>query len=397
MKYQVKWGILATGGIAETFSRDLLVNPETRGVKDIQHQVVAAASSSSAERAQDFLKKIGASEAAKAYGSYKELVADANVDIIYIATPHSHHFQNAMLCLEANKNVLCEKAFTTNAKQTKILVETARKRGLFLMEAVWTRYFPLSIYVRDVITSGRIGTVHRAQADLSMATELGTELNDSHRLLNMDLAGGALLDLGIYSLTWIFQTLYTTQDPKTRQPPRVHGAINKYAKTGADILTSMLLVFPRSAEQGGDAHGVATTGLRTATDPDGKGTAGPSIRVQGDKGEIQVFHPAYRPTKTRLVLADGTVEDREWKQPGPGQGSKWHNGFLGDMNDEGEGHGMFWEADEAGHALKEGRKEGRFEGWEESITIMEVMDEVRRQNNMVYPDKIESTEYPIDL
>jgi hypothetical protein len=102
------------------------------------------------------LKKVGAPSSAKAYGSYEELVADKDVDIIYVATPHSHHYQNAMLALEAGKNVLCEKAFTVNAAQAKKLVEKAKEKNLFLMEAVWTRYFPLSIYVRDVITSGKV-------------------------------------------------------------------------------------------------------------------------------------------------------------------------------------------------------------------------------------------------
>lgn len=135
-KFQLKWGILATGGIAETFSRDLWPSPEIRGVKDIEHVVVAAASSSSADRAKKFLKEVRAPESAKAYGSYKELVNDSNVDIVYVATPHSHHYQNAMLCLEAGKNVLCEKAFTTNAAQTELLIKKAKEKNVFLMEAV---------------------------------------------------------------------------------------------------------------------------------------------------------------------------------------------------------------------------------------------------------------------
>jgi len=394
-KHQVKWGILATGGIAETFSRDLTVNPETRGVKDIEHVIVAAASSSSSSRAQEFLKTVGAPSSAKAYGSYKELVADKNVDIIYVATPHSHHFQNAMLCLEAGKNVLCEKAFTTNAKQAQILAQKAKEKNLFLMEAVWTRYFPLSIYVRDSITSGKLGTIRRAQADNSIGTA-SEDFGDSHRMTNPDLAGGALLDLGIYSLTWIFQTLYHTQPENERQPPKVMSAMKKY-KTGVDEMTTALLVFPRSEKFGGDAHGIATTTFRTSSDPDGKGSAGPAIRVQGDKGEIQVWFPPFRPTKTRIVLNDGTVEDKEWTIPGPGKGSGFKNGFGGQWNAEGEGHGMFWEADEAGTALKEGRKEGKYEGLHESIVIMETMDEIRRQNNMTYPEKIESTDYPVEL
>ncbi|KAI5360877.1 putative gfo/Idh/MocA-like oxidoreductase, NAD(P)-binding domain superfamily [Septoria linicola] len=394
-KFQLKWGILATGGIAESFARDLWPNPETRGVKDIEHVVVAAASSSSADRAQAFLKEVRAPESAKAYGSYKELVNDPNVDIIYVATPHSHHYQNARLALEAGKNVLCEKAFTTNAKQLEVLIKIAKEKNVFLMEAVWTRYFPLSIYVRDIITSGKLGNVYRTFADLSIGANPATTFDDKHRMVNLDLAGGALLDLGIYALTWVFQTLYHTQ--KDPQAPSVVSALRKY-KTGADELTSMLLTFPRSS--GGEAHGIATTGMPVAADPDGKGTAGPAIRVQGEKGEIQIFHPAYRPTKTKLVLNDGTVEEKDFEQPGPGKdGSGWANGFgdKSSWNPEGEGHGMFWEADECAYALRDGRKEGQYESLNESLVIMRTMDEVRRQNKLEYPEKIETTDYPVDL
>lgn len=264
------------------------------------------------------------------------------------------------------------------------------------MEAVWTRYFPLSIHVRDLITSGRIGTVHRLTADNSMSMSPETSFPDNkNRMVNVDLAGGALLDLGIYSLTWVFQCLYTTQPASERQPPKVVSAMQSYGPTGADEMTTILLSFPRHGK--GDAHAVASTGMRTASDVDGKGTSGPAITIQGDKGEIQVFAPAYRPTRTKLILADGTVEDKNWPQPGPGVGSGWKNGFNGEYNAEGEGHGMFWEADECGFALLEGRKEGRFEGLDESVVIMEVMDEVRRQAGMRYPEKIETVEYPVAL
>ena len=149
----VRWGILATGGIAVTFTKDLLVDPATRDVHDVKHTVVAAASSSSESRAKDFLKDVGAASDAKAYGNYEDFVKDPNIDVIYIATPHSHHYQNAMLCLNAGKHVLCEKAFTVNAAQTKALVAKAKEKNLILIEAVWTRYFPLSIYIREQVTS----------------------------------------------------------------------------------------------------------------------------------------------------------------------------------------------------------------------------------------------------
>lgn len=133
-------------------------------------------------------------------------MADPNVDVIYVATPHSHHYQNVRLALEAGKNVLCEKAFTVNAAQTKILIEIARKKNLFLMEAVWTRYFPLSIQIRELIQKGEIGEVLRVVADTSFGDDVETKWGTTHRMVNPDLAGGALLDcrfsgIGVHSLS----------------------------------------------------------------------------------------------------------------------------------------------------------------------------------------------------
>ena len=157
----------------------------------------------------------------------------------------------------------------------------------------------------------------------------------------------------------------------------------------------MILTFPRDKE--GDAHGIATTGMRVATDPD-KTANLPGVRIQGEKGELQIFPPLFRPIRSKLVLADGTVDEKHWApQPGPGKGSGWYNGFGGDTNEEGEGHGMFWEADECAYALRDGRKEGQYESLNESLVIMKVMDEVRKQGGMKLPDKIETTDFPVEL
>lgn len=250
---------------------------------------------------------------------------------------------------------------------------------------------PVSIYVRDLIKSGKIGTVERTFADLSYCMPPETDLEDKNRLVNPDLAGGSLLDLGIYALTWVFQTLYHVQD--NPQPPDVVSALRKY-RLGCDQLTSMLLTFPREKE--GDAHGIATTSLRVSSQPGGNNSA-PSIRIQGTKGEIQAFAPTFRPKKTRVILNDGNVEDKDWAHPGPGPGSGFYNGFGDLFHPEGEGMGMFWEADECANALREGRKEGKYESLAESLVIMRVMDEVRRQGGFKLPEKIESTEYPLDL
>jgi hypothetical protein len=137
---------------------------------------------------------VNAPSTAKAYGSYEDLVQDPNVDIIYVATPHSHHYQNARLCLEAGKHTLCEKAFTVNAAQAEILVQIAREKKVFLMEAVWTRYFPVAKAVREFVKSGKLGEVRRVWADTSFWKDVEKEFGTEHRMVKLDLAGGALLD-----------------------------------------------------------------------------------------------------------------------------------------------------------------------------------------------------------
>ncbi|KAH6848364.1 hypothetical protein B0I37DRAFT_162513 [Chaetomium sp. MPI-CAGE-AT-0009] len=377
--YTVRWGIMATGWIAEVFTKDLLANPALRNVLDVRHEVVAAASSSSKDRAGEFLTKVKAPSSAKAYGSYHELVADPDVDIVYVATPHSHHFQNAMLALEAGKNVLCEKALTVTASQARKLVDAARAKGVFFMEAVWTRYFPLSIQVRDLISKGAIGNVYRTIADLSIGKEKDDgkiDFDDTHRMVNPELAGGALLDLGIYALTWVFQTLYHVQPEEQKEAPNVMAAVNKY-HTGADETTSIILQFPQHK-----SHGIALTSLRVSSDVDGKNSAGASIRIQGTKGEIQVMGPAYCPLQYRVIKkteSGGEVQVVDCPIPKDPE-SGW-------------GQGMFWEADECARCLRDGLKESKSLPWSESITIMEVMEETLRQGGVVYSDVISTDVY----
>ncbi|KAJ5364637.1 D-xylose 1-dehydrogenase (NADP(+)) [Penicillium cataractarum] len=384
MAHTIRWGIMATGWIANTFVRDLLKDPKARDASDIAHQIVAVASSSSKDKATQFITTLSIPDPCTAYSTYEDLVADPTVDVIYVATPHSHHFQNVMLALNAGKNVLCEKAFTVNAAQTKILCETAREKGLFLMEAVWTRYFPLSVQVREIIRSGEIGEVLRTVADTSFGDDVEEKWGTTHRMVNPDLAGGALLDLGIYSLTWVFQTLYHTLPKDQRKPPTVTSQMTPYHLTGADESTTILLTFPTSTPTNTGhpraSHGIAMTNIRVAADPDEQGTSGPNIRIQGTKGEIQVFGNPFRPTRYRVIPVKGKGQVREVECAFPDGG-----------------HGMFWEADEVARCLRDGRLESEGMPWEESIVIMEVMDEVRRQGGLVYPAKIESTEYPVQL
>lgn len=180
--------------------RDLLRDPAIRGTTDVSHTVVAVASSSSKSRAEKFIADTGVPAPCAAYGSYEELVADPAIDVVYVATPHSHHFQNVMLALHAGKPVLCEKAFTVNAAQTRILCDTAKQKNLFLMEAVWTRYFPLSVQIRDLIRAGAIGEVLRVVADNSFGDNVEEKWGTTHRMVNKDLAGGCLLDCTFHFL-----------------------------------------------------------------------------------------------------------------------------------------------------------------------------------------------------
>jgi predicted dehydrogenase len=322
------------------------------------------------------LTQLNAPSTAKAYGSYKDLVNDPNVDIIYIATPHSHHYQHARLALESGKHVLVEKPATVNAQQFSILCDIARTRNLFLMEAVWTRFFPLSLSVTSFLRSGKLGQIKRVFADFSFCNDVEKEFGSEHRMVNMALAGGALLDLGIYSLTWVFMALYhSVPREDQRIAPGVVSAVSKYI-TGADEQTTVLCDF------GGSAHGVATTSIRVASTPDAERNGQDDVRIQGTKGDLTVNY-APRPKRYTLTPAKGKEAEFEYE--------------VSEFDDSpGGGHGMFWEADECARCVRDEKIESEVMGWKESGEVLRVMDEVRRQHGIVYPDGLESVEYPLE-
>lgn len=179
-----KVGILGAGWIAEKMAEALA---------PLTDYCVYAIASRSIEKANDFAQRWNVH---KAYGSYEEMVSDNDVDLVYIATPHSHHYPHTMLALEHGKHVLVEKAFTANAAEAEILIETARKKGLFITEAIWTRYMPLSHKVKEIMESGVIGKPRLLTATLCYMMEF------KERILRPDLCGGALLDLGVYALNF---------------------------------------------------------------------------------------------------------------------------------------------------------------------------------------------------
>lgn len=193
-------------------------------------------------------------------------------------------------------------------------------------------------------------------------------------MVNPELAGGALLDLGVYSLTWVFQALYHLQ-PEAKESPVVQTAVITHPETGVDEQTSILVHFPNNR-----STGVATTALRVASDPDGESTAGPAIRIQGTKGEIAVAHPAYRPTGYKVIRKGGGVEAFDCVVPKDPARGDW-------------GMGMFWEADECARCLRDGKLESEGMPLGESLEMMRVMEDVWRGGNVVYPDVITTTKF----
>lgn len=185
----LNFAIIGAGNIAGKMSRTI--------VKMDQVNAYAIASRN-LSKAEKFVEQYGFS---KAYGSYEEMLADDEIDLVYIATPHSHHFRHAKAALNAGKNVLCEKTFTVNAQQAKDLITLAREKNLLLAEAIWTRYMPSRKMIDDIIDSGIIGEIKNVCANI------GYELSDIERLHDPKLAGGALLDLGVYLINFALMVL----------------------------------------------------------------------------------------------------------------------------------------------------------------------------------------------
>jgi predicted dehydrogenase len=229
------------------------------------------------------------------------------------------------------------------------------------MEAVWTRFFPLVREVRDILRSRKLGAIKRVFADFSFSHDLDSAFPPSHRMVNPDLAGGALLDLGIYSLTWVFMALYEDEDPS------VVSKVDKY-KTGVDQQSSILLDF-------GGAHGIATTSVLVASTPDKEHNGQHDVRIQGTLGDLTV-NVADKPSVYTLTPTSGgkagfEYETKTFTQPGGGKG-------------------MFWEADECARCIRDGTLESEGMGWGETEAVMRVMDGVRRQGGVEYGE-IEKT------
>jgi predicted dehydrogenase len=320
MTEPLQWGLIGTGGIAETFAADLSHTDSGR---------VVAVGSRRQESADQFADRLGI---ANRHASYEALVADPEVEVVYVATPHPVHHAAALLALRAGKPVLVEKPFTMNAGEAEELVATARREGVFLMEAMWTRFLPHVAEIRRLLADGALGDVVTVTADHGQwfAQDAGS------RMLAPELGGGALLDLGIYPVSFASMVLGAPERIVTMVDP---------ALTGVDAQTSMLLGYA------GGAQALLTCTLR-ADSPTRAAIVGTLARIEID-GDF------YAPTAFSLVPRTG--EPTRFNAPTPGRG-------------------LWRQADEVARCLREGLLESPGMPLDESVAIMRTMDAIRAQS-----------------
>jgi predicted dehydrogenase len=320
----IRWGILATGGIARQFAEDLTL---------VDGAVLAAVGSRSLSSAEAFAAAHGCDTA---YGSWAELAADGSLDVIYVATPHNAHHAAARICLEAGRAVLVEKPITLDAATAEDLISLATARGLFLMEAMWMRTNPAIRRIGELIADGAIGTVTHVAADFGLAGPFDPE----HRLRNPALGGGALLDLGVYPLTFASLFLGT--------PSSIH-ATAELTPEGVDQNTAIALRYP-----GG---GVATLQCGTV------GETATTATITGTAGRIEIPRRFIHPQRFTLVRGDVAEE------------------IAIPMRGNGLGH----EAEEVIRCLRDGLLESPLIPHADTLSIMRTMDAIRAEIGVTYP------------
>ena len=322
---EFRWGIIGTGGIAKAFARDLSF---------FNNHIVQAVGSRSSEKATDFALEF---PTCTPYGSYEELVADPMIDAVYVATPHTEHMANTLLALNAGKPVLCEKPFAVNAIEVQAMVAAARASNVALLEAMWTRFLPHISKVRELLASGVIGEIVNVEADH------GQYLLDLNipRLIEPSLAGGALLDLGIYPVSFASMVLGT--------PSRITARSTK-AFTGVDGQTSIILEYPSGAQALLNTTNLAATPNRAL--------------IVGTDARIEIDRTFYNPANMRLVLRDGTT-------------TEFPNSYRG--------HGLREQAAELERMVRNAEIESPLLTHKMSIEIMQTLDEIRNQIGLRYP------------
>ncbi len=322
----VNWGILATGKIAHTFAK---------AVNYVDGAKLYACASRTVEKAEDFGRQYGAE---KAYGSYEELARDENIDVVYIASPMSCHYENAKLCLENGRNVLCEKSVTLNGEQLSELLELAKEKNLFFMEAMWTKCLPAFLKAKQWIAEGRIGEIRAIRADFSNAVDFDPE----DRLFRPELGGGALLDLGVYPISMITAFLGF-------EPEEIHSAVN-IGKLGVDMNESVIMQYK-------NAYASFVAGFDIDNDN--------RCVIVGTEGRI-AFNPWAFCTDTVRLYDRCNRLSEESITP------HLCNGYE-------------YEIMEVMKCLSEGRKESTLVPQSDTVSVMRIMDSLRKEWNFRYP------------
>ena len=325
MTEQLRWGILGPGDIAGTFTNDLTMDG---------HRVTAVGSRS-LESAQAFATAHGIPNV---HGSYDALVADPEVDIVYVATPHPFHAEQAILALNAGKHVLVEKAFTLNQAQAQAVVDLATEKKVVVLEAMWTRFLPHMVRIRELLAAGVLGELRAVIADHDQKISTDT----AHRLQDPVLGGGALLDLGIYPVSFAWDVF--------GEPSSVY-ALSSATPTGVDQNTAIVLGYP----SGGTAV------LHTTLDARGPSTAA----IVGTEARIEIDPVWYMAASFDLIGPDDVVIEH----------------FDGSV----EGRGMQYQALEIERIIASGELAGTVLPPAESVGIMGTLDEIRRQIGLRYP------------
>jgi len=327
MTERVGWGILGTGKIAVRFADDL---------RHVPGAVLAAVGSRSAETAEDFGKRFRIS---RRHASYDELVHDPEIDVVYVATPPALHAENARLALEAGKHVLCEKPFTLNAQQAAQLIALARQHGLFLMEAMWMRFLPAIVHVRQILAEQTLGDVRMLSADFG----LQFAYDPAGRLFAPELGGGALLDLGVYPVSLAHMVLGR---------PATILSLASMGRTGVDDQSGILLRYP----QGQIACLYTAMGVKTPTE----------AVLTGTQGRLRMHAPFYGTNDLTLELPGKRV-----------QSFRHHR----------TGNGLHYQALEVMACLRQGRSESGVMPLGESLAVMETLDAIRAQWGLRYPSE----------
>ena len=323
---EINWGIIGCGGIANMFVTSL---------QALERGRLLAGASRSPGRAAEFAKKHGM---ARVYADYESLVADPGVQAVYIATTHNFHFENVKLCLENGKHVLCEKPFTVNAAQAEELIALARAKNLFMMEAVWTRFLPGIEKLRELLAEGVIGEVHTVKADFCLSGEFSPE----HRLRNKALAGGALLDLGIYPVT--LAALVFNEAPERIQSSVVLG------ETGVDDRSFYLFDYSEGR------RAMLSSSFTTA--------APTEALVCGSRGYIRL--PWFLDGRELQVFQNDETEPEILKFP------------------YGEGENFTFEIAHAMDCISSGKIESDILPLAETLAVMQTMDTLRAQWGLKY-------------